>query len=97
LGGREFADETKERFLRDKQPDRELAALRDMTNRPGLDDLDQVVNLVLQTDEKLARQVKLYLCHRYCGKKLREIAARFGMSESGGESGGSKNPDKAEK
>ncbi|OEU82263.1 MAG: hypothetical protein BA865_04735 [Desulfobacterales bacterium S5133MH4] len=31
---------------------------------------------------KLARQVKLYLCHRYSGKKLRKIAERFGVSES---------------
>ena len=70
-------------MMRGKQPDRELAALRDMTNRPGLDDPEQVVNLMLQTDENLARQVKLYLCHRYSGKKLRKIAERFGVSESG--------------
>ena len=63
--------------------DRELPALRDIRNRPGLDDLEQVVNSVLQSDEKLARQVKLYLCHRYSGKKLREIGNRFGVSESG--------------
>jgi hypothetical protein len=25
--------------------------------------------------------VKLYLCHRYSGKKLREIGKRFGVSE----------------
>jgi len=37
----------------------------------------------LAGDEKLAQQVKLYLCHRYSGKKLRKIAERFGVSESG--------------
>ena len=37
----------------------------------------------LSWDEKLARHVKLYLCHRYSGKKLREIGKRFGVSESG--------------
>jgi len=84
LGSREFVDEIKERFLRGKQPDRELVALRDMTNRPGLDDLEQVVNLVLQTDEKLARQVKLYLCHPYSGKSLREIGERYCVSSESG-------------
>jgi REP element-mobilizing transposase RayT len=83
LGSREFVDEIKDRFLRGKQPDRELPALRDITNRPGLGLIEQVVNSVLQSDEKMARQVKLYLCHRYSGKKLREIGERFGVSESG--------------
>ena len=83
LGGREFVAEIKDRFLKGKQPDRELPALRDIRNRPGLDDLEQVVNSLLRSDDKLARQVKLYLCHRYSGKKLREIADRFGISESG--------------
>ncbi len=83
LGSREFVDEIKDRFLRGKQPDRELPALRQMTNRPGLDDIEHVIDSVLQSDEKLARQVKLYLCHRYSGKRLREIGDRFGVSESG--------------
>ena len=56
-------------------------------NRPGLDLIEQVVDSELQPDEKLARQVKLYLCHRYSGKKPRKIAERFGVSESGGNRG----------
>jgi putative transposase len=83
LGSREFVDAIKDTFLRGKQLDRELPALRDITNRPGLDDIEQVINAALHSDEKLARQVKLYFCHRYSGKKLREIGERFGMSESG--------------
>ena len=83
LGSKEFVDEIKDRFLRGKQPDRELPALREITNRPGLDDIEHIIDSVLQPDEKLARQVKLYLCHRYSGKRLREIGERFGVSESG--------------
>ena len=83
LGSREFVEEIKDRFLIGKQPDRELPALREMTNRPGLDGIEHVVDLVFQSDQKLARQVKLYLCHRYSGKRLREIGQRFGVSESG--------------
>ena len=48
-----------------------------------MDYIEQVANATLQQDEKLARQVKLYLCHRYSGKRLREIGKRFGVSESG--------------
>ena len=83
LGSSEFVDKIKDRFLRGKQPDRELPALRDMTNRAGMDHVEQVVNSVLPSDEKLARQVKLYLFHRYSGKRLREIGERYGVSESG--------------
>ena len=35
LGTREFVDEIKDRFLRGKQPDRELPALRDITKTAG--------------------------------------------------------------
>ena len=54
-----------------------------MTNRLALDDIEQVINAALHSDEKLARQVKLYFCHRYSGKKLREIGERFGVSGPG--------------
>jgi hypothetical protein len=37
----------------------------------------------LSPNQQLARQVKLYLCHRYSGKKLRKIAEQSGVSESG--------------
>jgi hypothetical protein len=83
LGSREFVAEIKDRFLRDKQPDRELPALRKLLNRPNLDQIEKAVDSVLQPDAKLARQVKLHLCHRYSGKKLREIGKRYGIGESG--------------
>jgi len=34
-------------------------------------------------EKKLARQVKLHLCHRYIGMKLREIWLRFDIGQSG--------------
>ena len=33
-------------------------------------------------NEKLARQVGMYLCHRHSGKKLKEIGALFGVGET---------------
>ena len=38
---------------------------------------------MLQSDEKLARQVKLHMCHRHSGMKLKEIGQRFGIGEFG--------------
>ena len=83
LGGEKFIAEIKTKFLRDKQPDRDLPTLRDLSSRPGLDQIEKAVDSVLQQDEKLARQVTLHMCHRHSGMKLREIGQQFGIGESG--------------
>ncbi len=47
------------------------------------DPIEKAVDSALRSDEKVARQVKLHLCHRYSGRKLREIGSRYGMGLSG--------------
>lgn len=83
LGGNEFVEEIKTRYLRYKQVDRNLPTLRDFSDQPGLSQIGKVVDSVLQTDKKLARRVKLHMCHRYSGMNLREIGKHFGLGESG--------------
>jgi REP element-mobilizing transposase RayT len=83
LGGDAFIEEIKTRHLKDKQPDRELPTLRDLSDRPSLSQIERAVDLVLQSEEKLSRQVKLHLCHRLSGMKLKEIGKYFGIGESG--------------
>lgn len=73
LDSSEFVDKIKDLFLRGKQPNRELLALKDMTSRAEMKHAEQVVHSVVPSDEKLGQQVKLYLCHRYSGERLREI------------------------
>ena len=51
-------------------------------DRPGLETIEQVVDSELESDERMARQLKLFLCHSYSGMKLREIGDRFSVSES---------------
>jgi hypothetical protein len=74
--------EIKDRFIRGKQPERDLPIVREMIDRPGIETIEQVVDSRLQNDVNLSRQVKMFLCHRYSGKKLNEIGARFGVTES---------------
>ena len=83
LGCEEFVAEITDRFLQKEEPDRELPALRELLSRPSLDRIEKAVDSAVKQDAKLARQVKLHLCHRYSGKKLREIGGRFGIGESG--------------
>ena len=82
LGSKDFTKKIKDNFLRNRQIDRELPELKKTINRPGLDLIEQVVDSVFETDEKLARQVKLFICHNYSGNKLRQIGDHFGISES---------------
>ena len=50
---------------------------------PDLEMIEQAVDAEIKTDKKMARQVKLHICHCYSGKRLREIGERFGVSDSG--------------
>jgi len=83
LGSAEFVAEIKEQFLKTKKPDRDLPALGSLSIRPSFDQIEKAVDSALGSDEKVARQVKLHLCHRYSGRKLREIGSRYGLGLSG--------------
>jgi REP element-mobilizing transposase RayT len=83
LGEDEFIEEIKRRYLRGKQPDRELPTLKDLSDRPSLSQIERAVDAVLPSEKKLSRQVKLHLCHRLSGMKLKEIGKYFGIGESG--------------
>ena len=80
---RDFVDEIKSNFLKNRPPDRELPDLRDLPVRIGLAELENAVDRVVASDEKLARQVKRYFGHRYTGLRLKEIGSHFVISESG--------------
>jgi len=70
-------------FLKMKPQDRELPALEELVDRPDIDTISDIVDSVIQTDDRLAKQIKLYFCHRYSGLKLKEIGKYFGIGESG--------------
>lgn len=82
LGSKEFVAEIKERFM-GALPDRDLPALRSLSTKVSIDQIEETLDSAFRSDEKLARQVKLYFCHRYSGRKLREIGSRFNMGLSG--------------
>jgi REP element-mobilizing transposase RayT len=83
LGSKEFIAEIKDRFLGDQKSDRDLPALRNLSTSKSFDDIEEAVDSAFPSDKKLARQVKLYFCHRYSGRKLKEIGSRFGIGLSG--------------
>jgi len=83
LGSQEYAQEIKDTFLKKRPQDRELPSLLELVDRPDIDIISKIVDSVIQTDDRLAKQIKLYFCHRYSGLKLKEIGKYFGIGESG--------------
>ena len=70
-------------FLSAKKPDKELPALKELVKKPSIQDIFEEVELVFSKDKVLARNLKMYLCQRYTGKKLKEIGLHFGIGDSG--------------
>jgi putative transposase len=83
LGSAEFVSDIQERHLSNKKADRDLPSLRELTARPSLEEIVQFVRKAFADDERLATKAGIYLCHRYSGKKLKEIGDLFRLTESG--------------
>jgi len=82
LGGREFIRFIKEKHLSDREPDKDLPALRHLAPRVPMQSVFVEVDAAFGGDPVLSRNVKIYLCHRLTGEKLRSIGEQFGISES---------------
>ena len=82
LGGIDFVDEIKDRYLNDKKVDRNLPALAELTTGPTIEEISNGVKVILEEDTALSRKASLYLCHRYSRQTLKEIGSYFGIGES---------------
>ena len=83
LGSADFIEFIKDNFLSAKKPDKELPALKELVKKTSKQDIFKEVELVFSKDKVLSRNVKMYLCQRYTGNKLKEIGFYFGIGESG--------------
>jgi REP element-mobilizing transposase RayT len=83
LGGDAFISEIKSKYLVDKKEDRDIPALKTLTKKPDFDEIEKEVDSIYQSDSRIVRQIKLYVSHRFSGRKLKEIGKQYGISESG--------------
>lgn len=81
LGGIEFINEIKDKYLRGKKIDRNLPALRELT-KTSIKEIIREVEVALEKNEVLSKKAAIYLCHRCSGRTLREIGGHFGIGES---------------
>ena len=83
LGNTEFVREIKDKYLKDKKKDRNLPAMMTLTKKVTIEEIEKGVESVFGVEHALTKQIKLYICHKYSGKKLKEIGLHYGLSESG--------------
>lgn len=83
LGGPGFIAFIKDNFLSDKKPDKNLPALKELVEKASMQDIFDEVESVLGKQPTLARNVKMFLCQKCTGEKLKDIGIHFGIGESG--------------
>lgn len=82
LGTADFIEMVTSEHLSDKGVDRAVPGIRQFKSNPEPEEILKAVAVVMGENEKLARQMGMYLCHKYSGKKLREIGILFGVGET---------------
>jgi REP element-mobilizing transposase RayT len=83
LGSKEFVREISRKYLRGRRSDRNVPALKELSEDISIEAVAETVAGMFGKDEKSAKKASIYLCHRYTGKSLKTIGGYFGMSESG--------------
>ena len=82
LGDEEFVKMVKENYLQSVEPDRDLPALRELSEKPEIEDIMRAAESAFAKQPRLARNIALFLCHRCSGKTLKYIGKHFGIGES---------------
>ncbi|MBE9572764.1 MAG: hypothetical protein IMF11_19240 [Proteobacteria bacterium] len=83
LGSPDFIAFIKDKFLSGKKSDKDLPALKELTDKASLKDIFDEVESVFGKEAAVSRNVKMFLCQGYTGKKLKDIGTYFGIGESG--------------
>jgi REP element-mobilizing transposase RayT len=82
LGSPEFVTWIKENFLSKQPPDKTVPALNELADRISLMDIFHAVDAVFGDNGPVGRNVKMFLCQKHTGEKLKDIGACFGIGES---------------
>ncbi len=83
LGSPDFIGFIKEKYLSGRIPDREIPALKELHGKVSIEDILALVDRDFGNEPPLSRNVKLYLCRKYTGERLKDIGKFFGIGESG--------------
>lgn len=82
LGSSAFIEEIRGTYVHDHKEEVGIPALRQMQSKPSPDEISRGIKTILAGNEKLTRQLGIYLCHKHSGLRLKDIGETFGMRES---------------
>jgi chromosomal replication initiation ATPase DnaA len=83
LGSPDFIAFITEKYLSGKKLDKEIPALQELHEKISIQDIFSIVDTFFGNEPTLARNVKMFLCRKYTGERLKDIGAHFGIGESG--------------
>ena len=78
LGSEKFVEWVREKWVKKRQPHRDVPALRELAKWPRLSFIVEEAEKVFGKGTKNARNAALYLAHRFSGRSLGEIGNYFG-------------------
>jgi len=82
LGDSAFVERVTSSYLPARDPSRDVPALRKLSQRPSVDMIMETAARVFGENNRDAVRAGIYLSHLFSGAKLREIAARFDITDS---------------
>jgi len=82
LGDYSFIEKVTEKYLSNRNTDRDLPALRELKKIERIDLIYKEAKFLLGNSDSISRKAALYICHQFSGKSLKEIGKHFGICES---------------
>jgi len=82
LGNPEFLAAIEEKYLLNKEPDRNLPELRKISRGLPLEAIIDETKSCFGENKQLATKAGIYISHKFSGARLKEIGERFGVGES---------------
>jgi chromosomal replication initiation ATPase DnaA len=79
----DFIDCIKKEYLSDKADDKEIPALKDLSDDITTSDIITEVETEFKNEGPLKRNITIFLLKKYTRTKLKDIGALFGIVESG--------------
>lgn len=82
LGSQDFANFIKDRYLTGLKQSKDVPAVRAFVKKVPIQGICDIVEEAMGNETKMARNIKIFLCHKYTGQKLRTIGETFGIGDS---------------
>ncbi len=82
LGSNDFVDKIKADFIQKRSEQREVPAIRKLKEKPSIEIIQKFVGQALGAENRLARNIAIFLCHTQTDYALKEISEYFSIGKS---------------